>query len=285
MLLDSDLWALVVAESARPHRPSASPMPCAVLEDDSSAGLHLVEIGGERYWLPRTMHAAAMEALYAEVFCEDHPHYYEFGGCIVRPGDVVVDAGASEGLFTRFAVRRGARVIAVEPWGPLAESLRRTFAAEIADGTVAVVQATLSDAVGTATLHVNPACPWGASVGRGHAGADLRVDVPQTTLDALVADSPWGSCDFLKVDVEGVERQLVAGAQATLRRDRPCASIAVYHHAIGYLDIRDDLRRLGQDYVVKGKGLQRRGLFFPTILHAWSAGREHSARAARAAAS
>jgi hypothetical protein len=156
MFLDPDLWALVVAESARPRRPSASPVPYAILEDDSSAGLHLVEIGGERYWLPRTMHAGAMQMLYPEVFCEDPPHYYEYGGCIIRPGDVVVDAGASEGLFTRFAVRRGARVIAVEPYGPLAESLRRTFAVEIAAGTVAVVQATLSDAAGTATLHFTP---------------------------------------------------------------------------------------------------------------------------------
>jgi hypothetical protein len=139
MLLDPELWMLVVAESARPRRPSADPPPYAVTEEDPSAGLHLVEIGGERYWLPRTMTANAMQMLYAEVFCEDHPHYYEHGGCTVRPGDVVVDAGASEGLFTRFALRRGARVIAVEPWGPLVEALRRTFAAAIADGTVTVV--------------------------------------------------------------------------------------------------------------------------------------------------
>jgi hypothetical protein len=111
------------------------------------------------------------------------------------------------------------------------------------------------------------------------------VEVPQTTLDALVVDVPGARCDFLKMDVEGAERQVIAGARGMLRRDRPRLSIAVYHRAIGYLDIRDDLRRLGLGYVIKGKGLQRRGLFFPTILHAWSADRGGLPRVSTTAAS
>ena len=97
--------------------------------------------------------------------------------------------------------------------------------------------------------------------------------MPQETVDALVERSGWGRCDFLKMDVEGAERGAVAGASATLRRDRPRLSIAVYHFATGFVDIRGDLAAAGLGYVVRGKGMTRRhGLPVPTILHAWPAG-------------
>ncbi len=98
--------------------------------------------------------------------------------------------------------------------------------------------------------------------------------MPGTTLDALIASSPWGRCDFIKMDIEGLERKAVAGARETIARDLPCLSIAVYHHATGYLDIRHDLQTLGLGYEITGKGLQqRRGIYFPMLMHAWPPGR------------
>jgi FkbM family methyltransferase len=210
--------------------------------------------------------------LWPEVFDPGHPHHYELGPCRVREGDVVVDAGASEGLFTRFALERGAQVIAVEPFGPMAEALRRTFAPEIAAGTVRVEQAAVSDRPGEARLTLpDPSQPWGATI--SPRGDDAGEVVPQVTIDDLVERSCWGRCDFLKMDVEGAERAAVAGASATLRRDRPRLSIAVYHFATGFVDIRGDLGAAGLGYVVRGKGMtRRRGVLVPTILHAWPAG-------------
>ena len=252
-------------------RPGAAP-EIGVVEDDAAAGQRLVEVAGDRYWVPSSMDWASFAMLYPEVFDPGHPHYYELGPCRVRPGDVVVDAGASEGLFTRFALARGARVIAVEPFGPMAGALRRTFAPEIAEGRVRVDQVAISDRPGEARLTLlDPSQPWGATLSPLDEGAGEVV--PRTTVDELVERSGWGRCDFLKMDVEGVERAAVAGAIATLRRDRPRLSIAVYHFATGFVDIRGDLAAAGLGYVVRGKGMtRRRGVLVPTILHAWPAG-------------
>src|SRR5437867_3424418 len=58
-------------------------------------------------------------------------------GTRIAPGDVVLDAGANVGVFTRKALWAGAsKVIAIEPGPENLECLRRTFAAEIADGRV-----------------------------------------------------------------------------------------------------------------------------------------------------
>lgn len=270
LLFDAGTWRDVWNESRRPSSSVAVPPHIRVISEDNSAGLRLVEVADDRYWIPSSMDWSAFGMLYPEVFDSAHPHYYEHGLCCVRAGDVVIDAGASEGLFTRFALNRGAKVIVVEPYRPMAEALRRTFAAEIAAGTVQVEQVALADKPGEVCLSLlDPAQPWGAMVSQNNDAGEV---VRQTTVDALVESSGWGRCDFLKMDVEGVERLAVAGASATLKRDRPRLSIAVYHHATGYVDIRDDLRAAGLKYIVCSKGLKRRSIVFvPTILHAWPA--------------
>lgn len=271
LLLDADVWRIRREEARRRRPPLAEGPEVRSLEEDPEAGLRQIEIGGDRYWVPLAMDLEGLPAIHAEVFDPEHPHHYERDLCRVRAGDVVVDAGCSEGFFARFALERGARVLAVEPWGPLADGLRRTFAREIAEGRLEIAPVLLSDRPGEATLQADSSQPWGASASLAKGvTADRQETVPQTTLDALVAGSTFGRCDFLKMDIEGAERPAIAGAVATLRRDRPRLALAVYHHVTGYLDIRDDLRALRLGYQVAGQGLHDRGFIrFPMMLHAY----------------
>jgi 23S rRNA (adenine-N6)-dimethyltransferase len=59
----------------------------------------------------------------------------------IRPGDLVVDAGAGQGALTAHLVAAGARVLAVELHPDRAAALRRRFAA----APVTVVQADVAD--------------------------------------------------------------------------------------------------------------------------------------------
>jgi FkbM family methyltransferase len=264
------MWGFALRESCKTRKPLPEPPEVALVEEDAAAGMYAAEIAGYRYWLPAGVDCAALCALYPEVFCAAHSHYYESAGCRIRPDDVVVDAGASEGFFTRFALQRGASVLSVEPWAPMARCLRRTFAAEITAGRVVIEEVALAGEEGETRLRVDPAQPWGASTTFRTGSEEITVRVPQTTVDALVSASPFGCCDFLKMDIEGVERDAIRGARKTLRRDYPCLSIAVYHHPTGYLDIKRDLCSLGLGYRVAGKGMARRfGLWYPMILQAW----------------
>jgi len=75
----------------------------------------------------------------------------------IRPGDVVLDAGANIGVFTRKALWAGAsKVVAIEPAPENLECLQRNFAAEIADGRVVLYPKGVWDKDDVLKLRVDP---------------------------------------------------------------------------------------------------------------------------------
>ena len=168
----------------------------------------------------------------------------------VRPGALVFDIGAHVGDRARVLSGLGARVVAVEPQPRLVRFLRCAFAA---NPRVTVVAAAVGAREGTLDLLVNTANPT-VSTGSGalvaaaaHAAGwqgqrwEESVTVPLTTLDALVAR--FGRPDFVKIDVEGLEDQVLAGLSepvpilsfefTTVQRD---VGVAAVHRAetLGY---------------------------------------------------
>jgi FkbM family methyltransferase len=143
---------------------------------------------------------------------------------LVKPGDVVVDAGANKGAYL-YWLRRGVgptgQVLAYEPQPVLAAYLRRACDA-FGWPNVRVYDVALSNRVGTGVLHVPgfeaaPSASLEASVLDATPGAQLECRVD--TLDRQLAG--LGPLRFLKVDVEGHELAVFQGATETLARDRP----------------------------------------------------------------
>ena len=135
----------------------------------------------------------------------------------VKPGDLVFDVGAHVGHRAASFARLGARVVAVEPqWLP-SMLIRAVWGWR----GVSVVRAACGASVGTATMHVNSDNPIvstmssqfvDASKGaRGWEGQtwDREIKVPMVTLDSLIA--AHGEPAFIKIDVEGFEREALAG--------------------------------------------------------------------------
>ena len=58
------------------------------------------------------------------------------------------------------------------------------------------------------------------------SGESTMVEVPLTTIDILVADLGIERVDFIKMDIEGAERNALRGAVQTIRKHRPRLSIA-----------------------------------------------------------
>lgn len=147
---------------------------------------------------------------------------------LVRRGDVVLDCGAHVGVFTSEALELGAsRVVAIEPHPVNAECLRRNFAPEIAAGRVVVVQKGVWSREATLPLFVGVENSGMGTVVHPHAGA--KIDVPLTTIDHLVGALGLSRVDYIKMDIEGAEREALAGAQDTLRRFRPRLMLDTYH--------------------------------------------------------
>ena len=136
---------------------------------------------------------------------------------VVRPGHTVWDVGANVGLFS-FAAAAAAgpagNLLAVEPDITLAELLRRSALADHGHAPVQVLPAAVSDEVSVAQFHVarrNRATSHLAGYGTAMAGGVRFTNlVPTVTLDWLAARFP--APDVLKVDVEGAELAVLAGA-------------------------------------------------------------------------
>jgi FkbM family methyltransferase len=142
----------------------------------------------------------------------------------VRPGQVCLDIGANVGAITLAmvkAVGETGRVEAFEPGSRFIERLRKNLEMNPAvAGRVHAHQLGLSDEPGELLWQESRNAPGNASI---HwidpSRPSARVNV--TTLDAFVLEQGLSAVHFLKIDVEGMERRVLAGGLETIRRDRP----------------------------------------------------------------
>jgi FkbM family methyltransferase len=137
-------------------------------------------------------------------------------GYAPREGDVVVDIGAGIGEFTLWCADAGARVVAFEP-DPLAFAcLERNTAAQ--RGVGIYPYALWKERVAL-RLHGSPDTCESSLIEDGRA--DTRnADVEAWPLDQLQFMAQLPVIDLMKVDGEGVEPEILAGATRTLRRTR-----------------------------------------------------------------
>ena len=137
-------------------------------------------------------------------------------------GGTAIDVGASVGFFTvRFAQWAGpsGRVIALEPHETHHTELVRRLATKGLAPRVDVRRAVADFKSGTARLLVNRDHPGDHRL--GETGEPVRAEA----LDDVV---PSGrKVSLVKIDVQGAELRVLAGASALLARDRPALFIEV----------------------------------------------------------
>jgi FkbM family methyltransferase len=138
----------------------------------------------------------------------------------VRPGAMVVDVGANIGFYTLLLsqlVTDTGRVFAFEPM-PLGLERLRTNLRLNAVRNVEVRAEAVAAGSGSARFFLGPSDHTSISSLQPIEGAEV-IDVPCTTLDAVLTDCP--RIDLLKMDVEGAEAHVLSGATETLRRGVP----------------------------------------------------------------
>ncbi len=141
------------------------------------------------------------------------PDLQAFVWLYIRAGMRVIDVGAHFGLYSLLAsIRCGktGEVVAIEPNPESHELLQRNVARL---GNVRTLQTALSDSPRPSHLHVE---------GTGLAShgyltdAAAGVETNTTTLDTLLNTLRWDSADFIKIDTEGHEFQVLEGAHLAI---------------------------------------------------------------------
>lgn len=142
----------------------------------------------------------------------------------IKPGMHVVDAGANHGYYTvLFADLAGAegRVAAIEPNPPTAGLLQQTVRINGFEDRVEVFEKALTAVDDENLVFYAPGHePKNARVmPDDFAGHPETLQVTGARLDTLLTH--WPRVDFIKIDVEGGEEPMLAGAWPVIERDRP----------------------------------------------------------------
>jgi FkbM family methyltransferase len=145
-------------------------------------------------------------------------------------GELALDVGANEGSFTTLLADRFEEVHAFDPNPQITPTLRRR-----ANGcrNVRVLELALYREPAMLALSLYPG-PEHATVYRhlevnDRGPVDSEVLVPATALDLLGYDGERLHVDFMKIDVEGAEADVLVGAAETILAHRPKLLIEIHN--------------------------------------------------------
>lgn len=215
-------------------------------------GVKEVEAVGHRMVVHVHDEGIARQLLIKGIYEEEETHFFlEW----LQPGMAVLDIGANFGYFTLLAAKAvgsTGRVLSFEPEPANFALLTRNIALN-GYAHARGFQLALSDHAGSLRLFTDAANLGNPSLSAKNVPASgAFVDVATITLDAFLAgerDLP-ARFHLLKMDVQGAEALVMAGAKALLERDRPWLLLEIWPKG---------LRNMGSDPLVFLRGLESLG--------------------------
>jgi len=130
-------------------------------------------------------------------------------------GDTIIDVGAHIGYFTLKGAQKvgiNGLIVSIEPC-PQNYSLLRKNVGYINSPRIVVAKLALREESGTTELYLKP-----GTVGHSiMSKTDRIIKVPTTTLDHLCQKLGVNRVDFIKINAEGAEHEILKGAEKTLK--------------------------------------------------------------------
>lgn len=186
---------------------------------DPQVALKAADGGQVVFKTPNRLCLARVQTLYSK-----EPHTIAWLNGLAEES-VFLDVGANIGLYSLYAATaRRCRVYAFEPESQNYALLNRNIQANALDGRITAFPCALSDRVGLDRLYLSRFEAGGSchSVG-AEVDFNLRPRVApfvqgcaSWTLDAAVAEGVLPLPRYIKIDVDGFEHKVVAGARASL---------------------------------------------------------------------
>lgn len=141
-------------------------------------------------------------------------HEPEFDGIVPYLTGEAMDIGANYGTFTYFLAKHSPRVIAIEPAPQNFRAL--TWVSNFYRLNAELIQAAVSDKDGIVKFEA------GENLYEGRISENGSLSVPCVTVDSLNL-----SPSFIKIDVEGLDAQVLRGCLKTIERSHPALLVEV----------------------------------------------------------
>ena len=171
---------------------------------------------------------------FTKAICPGHPKFEPDLRALLkrrlRPGDTFIDCGTNIGFFSVLANRwvgPTGTVISIEA-NPLTVPLLRRNLESNGFPVNHIVHAALTKSPGELELHMPEIGDTYSSIKVGGlvTGANVRkFRVTGRTLDSVVQEFAPSRVDFIKIDVEGADLEVLQSASGTVDRFRPLISI------------------------------------------------------------
>ena len=187
-------------------------------------------------------------SMIGEVILSDQYHAQEY----LKLDSVVIDAGANVGLFSVFAGKLcpAGKVYAFEVAEEASLFLKRNTEHMTNVIPVAIGLGDREESIPIMKAIAGP----GARIkdcglpGTLATSSAIEQQSRITTLDRFVEEHGITRVDFIKIDTEGYEKQILRGAEKTIKRWKPVISAAAYHFSNDAKDIPEIILSFVPEY-------------------------------------
>jgi len=159
---------------------------------------------------------------------EDEIHFVRK---FIEPEMITLDIGANYGLYsTAIAENLGAngKLWCFEPTQNTADALRKTISKNNFDSKIELIQAGLSDHNGHATFYTSPNSELNSLTANDSTTGEKQT-IELLTLDGCFDKYQWKQIDFIKLDAEGEELNILKAATNTLSSCSPLIMFELKH--------------------------------------------------------
>ena len=202
------------------------------------------------YYLFHPNLSEGMELISEIIFCDQY-HARQF----LNQDSIVIDAGANVGVFSVFAasIATHGHIYAFEPTVNTFSLLEKN--AQNFPSNITCVNLGLGEAVSEKNIlnigigsiaNVIEDSPYYKNY-KADGGKLEKIVI--TTIDRFVAENNLPRVDFIKIDTEGYEANILRGATETIKKFKPVIAMSAYHNPNDKKDLPAIVKSICPDYI------------------------------------
>ena len=197
------------------------------------------------------VHVPVNENLMTNFILQEQGDWFEdeikFVRNFIKPGMNVIDIGANYGVYTLTIAKmigKSGKLWAFEPTDTTAFCLRKSIAENKLDN-IELIQAGLSDKIGEATFFTSPNSELNSLT--QDAGGGESETISLLTLDHCMKKFEWDRIDFIKLDAEGEDCNILTEARETFSSFSPMIMFELKHGEHVNLPLIERFKGMGLD--------------------------------------